>query len=241
MAQAIMKIIATLLFVLGFAVAQNEDHSGLKSSQAKAIVASFENKKLSKEDLIPNGFTMVAEAKADLNQDGIDDLALVIREKPKSESRDDQYLSQAVLLFLGDKAGTFRLWKIGPHHMMDSNSELIMDGGIGTFEIKKGVLTILSSTAVSMGTWFNGVCTQKWRNEKSGFRLIGLTIDNMDRKCGCGETRDTNFLTGEEIFTDDKNADGRQASKRKTKKIRGNPRVILWDDFDYDTFCTFGP
>lgn len=236
-----MKIIAALLLVSSFTGSQDQDRSGLSSSQVNAIVASFKNRKLSENDLIPNGFTRVAAVKADLNQDGIDDLALIIREKPSAQTNegpDNEVLPQAVLLFLGNQAGTFSFWKIGPHHFVDSNPNFMEEGGVGTFAIKKGVLQIQSSTIVSMGSWFAGGCTQKWRNEKSGLRLIGLTVAEIDRKCACGETRDMNYLTGDEVRTSDKDAHGEQTRKIRTTKARKSPRVILWEEFAYDTFCT---
>src|SRR5947209_5031855 len=102
---------------------------------------------------------------------GIDDLALMIREKApekgkkdsekgeKAEAENDKEDSsppQAVLLFLGDKSGTFAFWKLGPHHFLDAFPNFTEDGGIGVFKIEKGVLIINSSISVSMGSWAAG-------------------------------------------------------------------------------------
>ena len=232
-----MKTLTACLLVVALSLSCGaQDRSGLSDAQVKSIVAALENKKLAEKDLVPQGFTKVAEARGDLNHDGVDDLALIVRQKPEQGS-DDSFLPQAVLLFLGEKSGTFTFWKIGPHHFLDSSSSLMSDGGVGNFKIEKGVLIIQSDVAVSMGSWSAGGCTQKWRLEQSGFRLIGLTIVDMMRNCGCGDTRDTNLLTGDQIYTSDRGP-GLQKTKLKTKRTKGASQQILWDDFDYDKFCT---
>jgi len=199
----------------------------------------------------------VAEARGDLNRDGVDDLALIIREKrpekddkdfgktsageksqPDNEQEEESSPPQVVVLFLGDKSGAFTFWKLGPHHFLDDFPNFIYEGGIGVFKIEKGVLIINSSISVSMGSWAAGGCTQKWRNDKSGLRLIGMTIVDMSRACGCGNTKDVNYLTGDEIFSSDRAEGNQKAKKMKTERRKIEPKIILWDDFDYDTFCS---
>ena len=255
-----MKLTA-LIFALSLSIACfAQDRSGITGEEATAIVSSLKGKKLAAKDLVPAGFTRVAEARGDLNNDGIDDLALMIREKssdkdsdkdkdaseqeqdkktkPDEEKEEESSPPQVILLFLGDKSGTFSFWKLGPHHFPDAFPRFIDDGGIGEFKIQKGVLIINSSISVSIGSWAAGGCTQKWRNDKSGFRLIGLKIVDVRRNCACGDTKDVNYLTGDEIFTSDRAANGQQTKNMKTTKRKIEPKVILWDDFDYDTFCT---
>ena len=232
-----MRILSLFLFgitLLSSSTAQ--DRSGLNSSDAAKIVAAFKDKKLADKDLVPAAFIKVKEARGDLNQDGIDDVALIVQQKAVGDS-DQSDLHQVVLLFLGDKSGAFTFWKIGPHHFLDSNPNFISEGGVGELKIEKGVLIVGSQTSLSMGSWAAGGCTQKWRSEKSGFRLIGLTLVDMMRNCGCGDTRDTNYLTGDQILTSDRGPGGDRAKKKITKTKR-TPEVILWDDFDYDKFCT---
>lgn len=251
-----MKLTA-LVFALGLSIACfGQDRSGITDAEATAIVSSFKDKKLAEKDLVPPGFTKVAEARGDLNNDGVNDLALIIREKPSDkdesaserdqdkkamsgeEKEEDSSPPQVVLLFLGDKSGTFTFWKLGPHHFLDAFPNFIDAGGIGDFKIQKGVLIINSSIGVSIGSWAAGGCTQKWRNDKGGFRLIGLTIVDSSRACACGDTKDVNYLTGDEIFTSNRTENRQEAKKMKTEKRKIEPRIILWDDFDYDSFCT---
>lgn len=254
-----MKLSALILAIGLSIVCFGQDRSGITDSEAAAIVASLKDKKLALKDLVPPGFIKVAEARGDLNHDGIDDLALIIREKSpdkddkdsektsagekaqpehQEEKEDDSSPPQVVLLFLGDKSGAFTFWKLGPHHFLDDFPRFIDEGGIGIFKIEKGVLIINSSISVSMGGSAAGGCTQKWRNDKGGLRLIGLTIVDVMRHCACGDTKDVNYVTGDEIFTSDRTEGWQKAKKMKTERRKIEPRIILWDDFDYDTFCT---
>ena len=204
------------------------------------LVSALQNKQLAADFKLPENFREVARAKGDLNNDGVEDLALILKFVPaKSKPEDDA--PQAILLFLGDKEKTYKLWKTGANHFLTNRSNRMTADGVGSFAIKKGVLTIQSDVAMSMGGWSAGGCTQKWRTEKDSdkLRLIGLTVDNIDRKCACGTTVDTNFVTGAEVDTSDRKKNGDQG-KSTTKKKKGTPKTILWDEFDYEKYCEGG-
>ena len=124
------------------------------------------------------------------------------------------------------------------HHFVDNNPNFMSDGGVGQLAIVNGVLHIASNTAVSMGTWYVNTCTQKWRNEKAGFRLIGLTSGEMHRGCGCGRASDTNYLTGDQILTDDRGSDMTRAKRPVKTRKKNAPRTILWEDFNFDSYCS---
>lgn len=97
-----------------------------------------------------------------------------------------------------------------------------------------------ASISMSMGSWSAGGCTQKWRNEKLGFRLIGLTITDVDRSCACGTTTDINFLTGLEIYDTDRDGNGEQMEKAKETKTRKKRKAVLWENFNYEEMCQSG-
>ncbi len=83
--------------------------------------------------LVPRGFARVAKAKGDLDGDGTDDLALIVRRtgkkrRAKGAADDDDDVPQAVLIFTGDKSGKFTLWKLGISHFMDSSANLMEEG-----------------------------------------------------------------------------------------------------------------
>ena len=215
------------------------------------IRKAFESKNLTEKELTPKEFRKVAEAKGDLNADGIPDMAIIVHrlpnnvpESPLSEEHDDndeeEESLQYVVLFLGDKLGNYAFWKLGATHILDTNPNFMEENGVGEFVIKKGVLTIASSISMSMGGWSAGGCTQKWRNEKSGFRLIGLTITDVNRSCACGSTTDINFLTGLEIYGTDRDQNGDQMEKEQITKTKKKRKAILWEHFNYEEMCQSG-
>jgi hypothetical protein len=208
---------------------------GLGAPIALAIAAEVpaQNSRLQETALIPQGYTEVARAKGDLNTDGIDDIAVIVR--PSSGKA--EAAKQQVLLFRGDGQHSFHLWKKGETHFIRNHPDFIEPAGFAGMDITKGVLSIRTSTALSAGGWGAGGCSQLWRNEPQGLRLIGLTITDFDRRCACGTTRDTNYLTGTQIETTDKGADGEQLPQEvvTTKKLPA-PR-ILWEQFDYSKAC----
>lgn len=216
----------------------------------EALARALAGKTLPEKGLLPAGFLKAAEAKGDLDADGIEDLALIVHRAPKREAgtpdgeagggTDEDVFPQTVLIFKGNASGGFTLWKSGGSHFLESGPNQMETDGVAEFAIKKGVLTISSSTAMSMGGWQAGGCTQKWRNGKSGFRLIGLTISDFSRACGCGTTIDANYLTGLTISSSDRGEDGSQADKETITRKKGKPRVIPWEKFDYDSMCASG-
>jgi hypothetical protein len=63
-------------------------------------------------------------------------------------------------------------------------------------------------------------------------------VSDFDRKCACGITNDTNYLTGLTVYTSDQDKDGGQRPKEKVKRTRAKPRTILWESFDFDKMCS---
>jgi len=193
-------------------------------------------KSFQKAELVPVGYVASAETKGDLNGDGTDEVALIIRENSTSKEG-DEFRQQYLLIFKGVTPAKYVIWKIGRHHFVETNAGFMEPNGVGTFEIKKGVLTIETSLALSSGGWGAGGCTMKWREEKNGFRLIGLTVVDFSRSCACGTTVDTNFLTGSKIITSDRSSSGEQLPTERVKKVKEKSKTVFWEQFDYTKFC----
>ena len=225
-AHKIVLLTGALVALAGTVHAGDEDY--LSSSEVEAIKKEIGSKKQSVKDLIPTGFELIQKADGDLDGDGVSDVAIIIRKKAADP--------QAVLLWKGDASKTYTLWKVGSTHVLPSAQNFMENGGISLINIKKGVLTIGTDISMSMGGWSAGGCTMKWRNEKEGFRLIGVDQVEMDRRCACGTSKGYNLVTGLKIFTSDKNDDGEQVKEKTTQK-KGSPESIFWEAFDYEKQC----
>lgn len=234
----------TVLCLAGTLFFASPTQAAFRPDDAAALKSALSGKVVSEGALVPRGFIKVAQTKGDLDGDGTDDVAVIVRRAAKKRAKrapdDNEDVPQAVLIFTGDKAGTYTLWKLGLSHFMDSSPDLMGEGGVGDFQIKKGVLTITSDMAVSMGTWSAGGCTTKWRNGSAGLQLIGLTVSDIDRKCACGTTRDTNYLTGLTIFRDERERADDDRPRQRVKRTPSKPQTIPWEVFDFDKLCASG-
>jgi len=237
-------LILAILTLAGLTAFTSASQGAFGPADAAFLRNALAEKALGEGALVPHGFAKVARAKGDLDGDGTDDLALIVRRAGKGArakgASDDDEVPQAVLIFTGDKAGKYTLWKLGVSHFMDGAANLMEEGGVGTFDIKKGVLTIASDTAMSMGGWSAGGCTARWRNGPAGLQLIGLTVSDIDRKCACGTTKDTNYMTGLTIYRDDRERATDDPPRQKLKRTRTKPQTILWENFDFDQMCSSG-
>ena len=196
----------------------------------------FNGKPLTRAQLVPDGYTTSAEATGDLNNDGADDIALIVRDRSNLKEG-DEYRPQYVLIFKGSKSNKYEIWKIGRSHFVNTHPNFMEPNGIGGFEIKNGVLTIGTSIALSAGSWSAGGCVMMWRNEKKGFRLIGLTLVDLSRTCACGTTVDTNLLTGSKIVKTDRSPDGEKLAAENVERKKEKPKTVLWEQFELDKFC----
>jgi len=183
-------------------------------------------------------FKEVARAEGDLNKDGTKDIALITQKIMPKDSQNEDFPPQEILVFLGDNSGNFNLWKRGEKHFLNSHPNFMDPNGLLDFKIEKGVLVITSSTALTIGGWSSGGCTQKWRNEEDSFRLIGLKVVDIDRKCACGTSKDTNYLTGASITKTDADSEGNQMEIEEVTKTKSKPQKIFWESFNYDKFCS---
>ncbi len=166
----------------------------------------------------PSEYDAHASAKGDLDGDGVDEQVLIVQSAPN-------HPQQSILIFKGDE-----LWKIGANHAIEDSDGMLDPHGIVGLNIQKGILEI------AMGPW-GASCTQKWRNEPAGLRLIGLTRMEIYRNCACGTIVDTNYVTGQSIMTSDHGPDGTQLSKEITRRTKIAPQTILWEDFNYKKYC----
>lgn len=200
-------------------------------SDIKAIKDHFVGKKISQKNLLPKGFSKSAETTGDLNRDGINDLALLLKKEGSKT------LPQYVVILTGEKGDTFNFWKLGANHFVDSNPDFLEKDGVLNFEITKNSLVMTTAISQSMGGWAAGGCTTKWRNGKTGFQLISMVKKKFDRKCACGTSTEINMLTGAAVTKTDQDIGGEPMQKERITGNHNKAKQVFWEDFDYNRVC----
>jgi hypothetical protein len=213
------------LFVICFA--QNS-HPPIKKTASKI------------NEFVPAGWKLIAEAKGDLNKDGLIDVALVIENTdPKN------FISNADRLG-GDTLNTnpryvlvaFKM-KNGLYEMVAKNASFIPTqnstqspcltdpfGENGSIEIAKGLLSIHFQNFYSCGAWeiYNFDYIFRYQNQK--FELIGYNKSSMHRSSGEQTSTTLNFSTMKMNYTNGTNA-FKDGGKPKTTWKTIKPRKLL--------------
>jgi hypothetical protein len=205
----IMKHLHWLLLLAGLAATAQDQHpTGTKKT------------------LVPAGWTVVEEASGDLNQDGIDDAALVI-EGPASNEEDEK--PRALLVLLKDKGMNDLYTQASRSDKVILGSQLggALGDPLANLVIEKGVLRID----------FYGGSREKWstthrywyKAADQSVYVIGATYtieaDTYQ------ETYDYNISTGNIIITRQDNTKG--AAKKVTNRMNKIMRPTL-ESFDPD-------
>jgi hypothetical protein len=211
---------------------------GDEPADLDVVWKALEGKVLSEKQLVPRGFLKNGEARGDLDGDGLEDIALIIHRDHHKLVRapGEGALVQIILIFTAREPGKYEAWLANQYAdwLLDNSDE---DNEAGPFQIKKGVLTLGWGSPES-GSYTGQNCTIKWRNGPAGFQLIGLTLADFDKRCACGSSTDTNYLTGLQIYETDQGKNGNQLKKPRTVKTRKKPQTILWENFDWDKTCS---
>lgn len=214
---------------------KSKDKNGLKNCGAgnlssgctAELKASLENKEFTVESINPVGFKPVRVAKGDLNGDGIADLAIVFR---VAGITDDEEAPQRVALLTGiiGKDEKYKLWKVGTF-FFDSNPRLMDEGGIRTFKIQRGSLSMSHFSAMSIGSWSSSACSVEWTHENEGLRLVKADKWDFHRSTNNGISVKIDYFQGrvEERFDFGRDDIGTSIlSSYKLKKTS----AILWDE-----------
>jgi hypothetical protein len=193
-------------------VACTESNTPPEDPEEKLSEEAQVKENLPEKDEVERGLTIVQiitdrwreleRATGDLNQDGIEDLALILARTDTSsleyhESHNDtvDYNPRRLALFFGLKNGEYK-----PYQLSDSiipiRESLYMAEPIDGMSIsEKGVLQLNFNYWFSMGSWYTSNHRYKFRMQNDDFELIGYDSFEMHR--ASGETTDVsiNFST----------------------------------------------
>jgi hypothetical protein len=209
-----------LCFALGFA-------SALALAQAEPPPVAYPRlvaQGASAEVFAPAGWRVEFKATGDLNKDGIDDLALVIRQNNPANVLTNTGLgapkldtNPRILAVIFGKAGGGYQLALQNHTLIPRTTEPNLDDYLskgGGIAIARARLQVKLHLFASAGGWSAGSIAYTFRFQNRRFEMIGYDSDMTQRNSG--ETTDisVNYLTGK--------------MKRTTGSIENDKTKIRW-------------
>jgi hypothetical protein len=174
----------------------------------------------------PEGWTLAKQATGDLNKDGVDDIAMVLRAAGADGGGEGggeaaSGAGPAVLaVAFGEKAGGYRLAlenrTLIPATVMADAEDPLAGGGVA---IARGTLKVSLDFFASAGSWQAATTTYTFRFQDEKFALIGFDRNAVHR--GSGETTgiSINYLTRKaEIVTGNIASDAQELTRKSLPK-----------------------
>jgi hypothetical protein len=182
-------------------------------------------------DFVPAKWKIIAEAKGDLNKDGLVDVALVIENTDSKNfisnadrlGRDTLNINPRMLMVLfKQNNGKYLLAARNTGFVPSENddeSPCLADpiGETGGIEIKKGVLIVSFQYWLSCGSYGVNTNSYTFRYQDKKFALIGLDEHYYSRASGEITKMSINFSTNSMNYTEGGNMFKEEDSKPKTK------------------------
>lgn len=200
-------------------------------------------------DFVPKGWKRIAEAKGDLNKDGLVDVALVIENTdPKNFISNAEKLGgdtlnvnpRYVLVAFKKKNGVYELVAKNTSFIPTQHSEespCLTDpfGENGSIEIAKGLLSIHFQNFYSCGAWEIYHFDYIFRYQNQKLELIGYNKSSLHRATGEETSTTINFSTHKMNYTSGTNA-FKDGGKPKTiwKNIKTTKLMELGTIKEYD-------
>lgn len=157
-----------------------------------------------------NGWKINTKASGDLNKDGIVDYALELTHKDEVQiidtsegiyPEDSLFYQPAALLILFQKGDSLIKVKVS-HDILPRPEGLNHCHTMETMDIQRGVLNIGTTSFMSMGSWWAGSTTFRYRYQKEDFYLIGKDETSYHRASGEANECSTNYLTAKQRTKD---------------------------------------
>lgn len=178
-------------------------------------------------DFIPEGWVLEKKAEGDLNRDGRDDVAAVLRMRDPAnivanpflgEERFDTNPRILLVAFLGTDRQYHRV--LADRTLIPRREVPAMEDHFDSIAIDRGALKIGMHVFMSAGGWatFSSLFTFRWGD--SAFMLIGYDRDQMARNTGIGEKISINYLTRRRKVIDWQIEDDRQTVGWKIEPAR---------------------
>jgi hypothetical protein len=227
-----MRLLAVVSFLAGLGV------SNALAQEGEAPPVSFPTLAATGADakaFVPEGWKLESEIKGDLDKDGTDDLALVLRMadpanviKPYEGSNTTLDTNPRMLaVALAGKDGRYRLafenHTLIPRNLNSSQEDPLSE--MGGVTVENGTLKVALYLFMSAGGWDMGNTRFTFRIEKEKLRLIGYDSSNVNRGSGIIEEVSINLLTGKVILTTGSISE--DEGKSTVKKLKANLVVTI--------------
>lgn len=232
------KLLITLIFLCGLQnVSAQSDFPLPTAADYPKLITSAKNS----SDFIPANWKTLGEAKGDLNNDKIPDVALVLKGENSKFINKNEGLGSDVfdtnprmlVILFGSNDG-YNLAEQSNNIIAMSDSPT-MEEPFDSVEIKNGILQIKQHIFMSAGGWGTSNYTYKFRYQNSGFALIGADKTSLQRNSGETETRSYNFLTRKvkvekgSIENNKSRATFRNFKVGKTQTLKDFPKPFEWE------------
>lgn len=191
-------------------------------------------------EFVPAGWKLVADAKGDLNKDGLEDIALIIEKTDPKNIIDNTGKSGGEILNTNPRwllvafqkgSGLYELFLKNTRFIPAPNTEknpCLLDpfGENGSIEITKNLLTIHFQHFYSCGAWeiYNFDYIFRYQNKK--LELIGYNKSSLHRSSGEETATTVNFSTLRMNYTSGSNA-FKDSAKPKTIWKKLKPMQLL--------------
>lgn len=169
-----------------------------------AAYATLKSEGKAAQDFVPAGWKLETSATGDLNKDGVDDLALLLRQdNPANVLKNDSLgenpfdTNPRILAAAFASGGVYKLalqnHTLIPRRESPTLEDPLSEGGLS---IDHGSLVVKVSFFASAGAWETYNSTFRLRHDGDQFRLIGFDKYWVHRGSGEMEQTSVNYLTG---------------------------------------------
>ena len=201
---------------------------------------NFPEKAKNIDGFIPKGWKTVLSAKGDLNNDKLEDVAIIIEKTDKAnivknENLGSEYLNlnpRILLVLFKQKNGSYILAGKNDKDFIksagDKENPALMDT-LDSISIKNNILKIKFNYFLSAGSWSVTQNTFTFRFQNKKFELIGFDNNSYMRNSGNQEEFSINFSTNKVKITTGENMLDKKMNKPKEewKTIKVNKKYVL--------------